>query len=527
MKPFILSVISGALLLCSTLQASEKLDLSTAQLRAHLLTQKQLKVSGAFAPYDFAGVSSAFDWTFTTSSGTVYQLQGKAPIQSDVFGWKEVNVTPGTTQWYMSYLGDWDGDGKTKFDWVLVGNGTNAVYKLAGVADNGNFAYSSKIDLPYRVSSDKSTITFGDASTPQYSVSHPNSGDITATITQTNGSDTADFYMVNNQLSKVAGISNGTAFTIIYNGDTLSSYTIGKYRLDYSYNSDGSVNFKLYTNDQFTLESSNVALRSGLTQQEYNQLMKEAGGNILQAAIILRDKVINNPFLGVFSGVCDSSDARYDPDLCTKLYEQALYLITHVNSSEEPVLQEISQNVPPQEDSESQENQTVSLEELYAYNTKYFNDLYEHFDQCPYDEPEHKYTNLVLKINEGTLYCHYKDQISTGFTIDPNDVEWGKRISVRTKEGTLTQITQTLEDSQIGGYFTSGRYSSFSLYENGKSTYATNVVNPADPNSDYIYKSYNSGVKDYTARYDKDFKLISFCQYDSEGKSILWCDPEF
>ncbi len=145
------------LLLLSSILLYAEGDLN---LQVHLLATQELAVSGEFSQYDFIGVESAFDWTFTTPSGVVYQLQGNAPTANDVFGWKKVTVTPNEASWYMSYLGDWDSDGNSKFDWILVSNGSNAVYKLSGVTDSGNFAYSSKIDVPYTVSNDKTKISF-------------------------------------------------------------------------------------------------------------------------------------------------------------------------------------------------------------------------------------------------------------------------------------------------------------------------------------------------------------------------------
>ncbi|MEA2111080.1 MAG: hypothetical protein U9P71_03420 [Campylobacterota bacterium] len=134
-------------------------NLST--LKNRLISTKTYNVSGSFAPYNFAGVDDAFDWTFVTPTDVVYQLQGIAPSANDAFGWKKVTVNPSTPSWYMSYLGDWDSDGNGKYDWILVGNGFDAVYKLEGVTATGNFAYSQKIDIEYSVSSDKKTITFG------------------------------------------------------------------------------------------------------------------------------------------------------------------------------------------------------------------------------------------------------------------------------------------------------------------------------------------------------------------------------
>ncbi len=118
-------------------------------------------IAGTFSPYDFepTGDNNPFDWAYTVlSSGKVYQLQGIAPTEESVFGWKEVAIQPSAPQpsmpmWYMFRLkGDVDDDGTTKFDWVLVSTTQNqSAYKLAGVADDGTFKYSDKLNIDYKV----------------------------------------------------------------------------------------------------------------------------------------------------------------------------------------------------------------------------------------------------------------------------------------------------------------------------------------------------------------------------------------
>ncbi|MEA2111068.1 MAG: hypothetical protein U9P71_03360, partial [Campylobacterota bacterium] len=144
-------------------------------LKSDLLNTKTYSVSGSFAAYDFAGVDAAFDWAFVTPKNDVYQLQGNAPSANDAFGWKQVYVNPDEPAWYMAYLDDWDGDGNSKYDWILVGNGFDAVYKLEGVTATGNFSYSKKIDVQYSVSSDKKTISFGTSSSSDNDISNGDS----------------------------------------------------------------------------------------------------------------------------------------------------------------------------------------------------------------------------------------------------------------------------------------------------------------------------------------------------------------
>ena len=109
-------------------------------------------IDGTFGPYDFDNVPSYFDWVYQTAGGRIFQLQGEQPTQNDVFGWKEVYNIAVVPQWQMIYLGsDIDGDGTTKFDWIVVGIHTDAVYKLDGVKENGTFQYSDKLDINYEV----------------------------------------------------------------------------------------------------------------------------------------------------------------------------------------------------------------------------------------------------------------------------------------------------------------------------------------------------------------------------------------
>jgi hypothetical protein len=82
------SAVVGLMLASINLSAADGFDLSASSLRALLLTTQQLSVSGECSKYDFTNVSTAFDWTFTTANGTVYQLQGTTPTNKDVFGWK-------------------------------------------------------------------------------------------------------------------------------------------------------------------------------------------------------------------------------------------------------------------------------------------------------------------------------------------------------------------------------------------------------------------------------------------------------
>ncbi|BCD62802.1 hypothetical protein NitYY0826_C1687 [Nitratiruptor sp. YY08-26] len=139
------------------------LSISFADVRTFLLSKSFVK-SGTFTPYDFAGVSNAFDWVFVLNDGKVFQLQGNAPSVNNVFGWKSVDVDPhiGSNAWNMIYIGDFDKDGQTKFDWVLYANQDKItqIYKLDGVSAQGTFVYK-KID-GIRALIDGINVTFED-----------------------------------------------------------------------------------------------------------------------------------------------------------------------------------------------------------------------------------------------------------------------------------------------------------------------------------------------------------------------------
>jgi len=109
-------------------------------------------IEGTFSPHDFQNVPRAFDWVYEMRNGRIFQLQGSPPSEDDVFGWKEVYNITVEPVWKMIYLGsDVDGDGSTKFDWVVLGVHTNAAYKLQGVKDNGTFQYSDKLNIHYEL----------------------------------------------------------------------------------------------------------------------------------------------------------------------------------------------------------------------------------------------------------------------------------------------------------------------------------------------------------------------------------------
>ncbi|MEA2112249.1 MAG: hypothetical protein U9P71_09415, partial [Campylobacterota bacterium] len=117
-----------------------------------LINGGSYEVMGTFGAYDFEpkGDNDKFDWAFTMN-GKSYQLRGNQPSDTDVFGWKPVDIVAPTPAWYMFQV-DVDGDGTMgKFDWVLLGASSNYATKLKGVADNGSFDYTGKLDVDYKV----------------------------------------------------------------------------------------------------------------------------------------------------------------------------------------------------------------------------------------------------------------------------------------------------------------------------------------------------------------------------------------
>ncbi len=121
-----------------------------------LMNATSYELAGTFGQHDFAPLNDndPFDWAFTTANGIVYQLKGKALTQDNPFGWLKVDVAVPTPAWYMFQLNDdVDGDGTTRYDWVLLSANmqNKAVYKLAGVTDEGNFKYSNKLNIDYTI----------------------------------------------------------------------------------------------------------------------------------------------------------------------------------------------------------------------------------------------------------------------------------------------------------------------------------------------------------------------------------------
>ncbi len=110
------------------------------------LAEQTYSILGTFGSYEFAGGDTAFNWVFTTSNGSSFQLRGEEPSAADVFGWRIVeDISVPAPQWYMLKIGG------LPFDWILASTNlqNQQVYKLKGVSEAGGFEYSEKLDVNY------------------------------------------------------------------------------------------------------------------------------------------------------------------------------------------------------------------------------------------------------------------------------------------------------------------------------------------------------------------------------------------
>jgi hypothetical protein len=141
-------------------------------------------LSGTFGSYDFEpkGDKNKFDWAYTTADGVVYQM-GVNISDNNVFGFAKAPAgTPSPAPaWYMFQV-DVDGDGMGRFDWVLLGANSNYATKLKGVAANGSFDYTGKIDIDYNVNgSNIATYSLGGAPSNEITAEFSSSKSIAST----------------------------------------------------------------------------------------------------------------------------------------------------------------------------------------------------------------------------------------------------------------------------------------------------------------------------------------------------------
>ena len=138
--------------------------LFAGQIAPHQLFDKTFALSGTFHPYTFyppENPKSAFNWVFKTPAGNVYQMMGTTPSQDNVFGWKKIEISRlSPAVWDFYYIGDLDGDGDTRFDFILTASDrTSKVYKLLPVPVGSFFEYQDLGYIDYQ--KDPGAIHFG------------------------------------------------------------------------------------------------------------------------------------------------------------------------------------------------------------------------------------------------------------------------------------------------------------------------------------------------------------------------------
>ncbi|MEA2110520.1 MAG: hypothetical protein U9P71_00580 [Campylobacterota bacterium] len=486
----------SSLLLSSSLVTAEELDLDSIALQAHLLGTQELSVTGEFAQYDFVGVETAFDWTFSTANGTVYQLQGKEPSATDVFGWKQVTVTPSEASWYMSYLGDWDNDGDGRFDWLLVGNGSNAVYKLAGVTDSGNFAYSSKINVPYSVSGDKTKITFGDENTPQLSVTYPTSGDIAVHVEQTNGSSYMDYYE-----DSIVGNIDGQALEVLYSEGNPTEFSIGTTKITYIYNADETINFKFYSNNLLEFESSNVATKkvTNLSDEDFRALV------IVLFAMMREQK------------------KDYDDAYTIQMFMYSL--LTHEAIREVLNIETVTTDEPPTDEPSTTEDIPEGVITIHIINfannlEDYWQGYYLTYDQCSAVYTESSY--YQIEIGPATVSCLYTDDGDyKGNRVWNIDGDSNSRFTTVLQEPyiSMSRSTDTFHSSAT---IKNGKYSSFKNDIISDGDYIDEYILHIDEDSMNLY-FYTDYIELYQAKFKADGKLSQFCTITESGE-LLSCE---
>ncbi|NPA56395.1 MAG: serpin family protein [Epsilonproteobacteria bacterium] len=117
-----------------------------------LLVNRTFDLSGRYYYYPFYPKDdprAPFNWVFETRDRRLFQLMGTEPSPSNVFGWKEVHgLSLGNPLWYFFYLGDIDGDGDSRFDWILTPaqGGDQTIYKLREVTPEEHYL---RYDGPY------------------------------------------------------------------------------------------------------------------------------------------------------------------------------------------------------------------------------------------------------------------------------------------------------------------------------------------------------------------------------------------
>ena len=119
------------------------------------LDKRTYYFSGKFYYHDFANVPAHYDFVYEAYTGEILQLRGNVSNADDLFGWKEVDIPlPSRPLYYFIYLGDFDADNDSRFDWILVHLDKQIAYKLIGKSLSDTFVWSQKLPLSLDVQGD-------------------------------------------------------------------------------------------------------------------------------------------------------------------------------------------------------------------------------------------------------------------------------------------------------------------------------------------------------------------------------------
>jgi hypothetical protein len=120
---------------------------------AKFLNNKSFKISGEFFYYDFLNVPSHWDYVFKPINTSIYlQLRGNNPQINDVFGWKKTDIDIVTlSDYYFVYIGDFDLDNDSRFDWLLIRKKNKKAYKLVGSSIDDTFKWSSPLPVTFDI----------------------------------------------------------------------------------------------------------------------------------------------------------------------------------------------------------------------------------------------------------------------------------------------------------------------------------------------------------------------------------------
>ncbi len=125
------------------------------------LQNRSFPLAGEFKPcvfYPPNSAQSAFNWIFHTPNGSCYRLYGTTPSEDNVFGWKKVDIScDAPPKWLFYFMGDLDGDGDTRFDFLTVAanGGKKRVYRLLLVEPGSFFRYEDLGYFDYRIQPQK------------------------------------------------------------------------------------------------------------------------------------------------------------------------------------------------------------------------------------------------------------------------------------------------------------------------------------------------------------------------------------